>query len=86
MSRQESPKPIKYQSQEERLKKLFMKTALNSLRKYFNNKSLPYHPLITCVSIKPGCINRCASLQSYPNQTVWKSLVELPLINIIRSC
>ncbi|CAD8097397.1 unnamed protein product [Paramecium sonneborni] len=78
MSRQQSPKRVKQISQEERQKKLFMKTALNSLRKYFNNKALPYHPLITCVSIKPGCINRCASLQSYPNQNVWKYLVELP--------
>lgn len=39
-----------------------MKIALNALRKYFNNKEIPYHPLITCVSIKPGCPNRCASL------------------------
>ncbi|CAD8179557.1 unnamed protein product [Paramecium pentaurelia] len=69
---------IKCHQQDEKLKKLFMKLALNSLRKYFNNKGIPYHPLITCVSIKPGCINRCASLQSYPNQSVWKSLIELP--------
>lgn len=39
-----------------------MKITLNSLRKYFNTKELPFHPLITCVSIKPGGINRSASL------------------------
>ncbi|CAD8088887.1 unnamed protein product [Paramecium primaurelia] len=78
MSTQKSEKSIKNHQQDEKLKKLFMKITLNSLRKYFNTKQLPYHPLITCVSIKPGCINRCASLQSYPNQSVWKSLLELP--------
>ncbi|CAD8110595.1 unnamed protein product [Paramecium sonneborni] len=59
-------------------KKLFMKWALNSLRKYFNNNNLPYHILSTCVSIKPGSAYRCATLQSYPNQGVWKCLQSLP--------
>ncbi|CAK93995.1 unnamed protein product (macronuclear) [Paramecium tetraurelia] len=59
-------------------KKLFMKWALNSVRKFFNNNQLPYHLLSTCVSIKPGSANRCATLQSYPNQGVWKYLKELP--------
>ncbi|CAD8091796.1 unnamed protein product [Paramecium primaurelia] len=59
-------------------KKLFMKWALNSVRKFFNNNQLPYHLLSTCVSIKPGSSNRCATLQSYPNQGVWKYLKDLP--------
>ncbi|CAK60062.1 unnamed protein product (macronuclear) [Paramecium tetraurelia] len=59
-------------------KKLFMKWALNTMRKYFNDKNLPYHLLSTCVSIKPGTANRRATLQSYPNQGVWKHLGSLP--------
>ncbi|CAD8178034.1 unnamed protein product [Paramecium octaurelia] len=78
MSINQSEQYKKQPQQDEKAKKLFMKITLNSLRKFFNMNQLPYHPLITCVSIKPGCINRCASLQSYPNQSVWKSLVELP--------
>ncbi|CAK88517.1 unnamed protein product (macronuclear) [Paramecium tetraurelia] len=78
MQEQQNPHSIKKQQKEEKMKKLLMKMALNILRKFFNSKGLPYHPLITCVSIKPGCPNRCASLQSYPNQSVWKSLIELP--------
>ncbi|CAK90198.1 unnamed protein product (macronuclear) [Paramecium tetraurelia] len=78
MSIHQSEQYKKQPQQEEKAKKLFMKIILNGLRKFFNMNELPYHPLITCVSIKPGCINRCASLQSYPNQSVWKSLVDLP--------
>ncbi|CAD8097484.1 unnamed protein product [Paramecium primaurelia] len=59
-------------------KKLFMKWALNSMRKFFNDNNLPYHLLSTCVSIKPGTANRRATLQSYPNQGVWKHLTYLP--------
>lgn len=54
-----------------------MKCALNALRQYFNEKQIGFHPLIVCVSIKPGSEHRCSSLQSYPNKQVWKSLTEL---------
>ncbi|CAD8105903.1 unnamed protein product [Paramecium sonneborni] len=69
---------IKEQEECEGKKKLFMKWALNSMRKYFNINNLPYHLLSTCVSIKPGSSSRCATLQSYPNKGVWKCLSQLP--------
>ncbi|CAD8119461.1 unnamed protein product [Paramecium sonneborni] len=68
LNQKTSQKPIQKQ------KKLLIKKIMGWIRQALNVREIGFHPLILCVSIKPSVNQRCATLQSYPNQDLWKSL------------
>ncbi|CAD8198641.1 unnamed protein product [Paramecium octaurelia] len=61
----------------EKQKKLLIKKIMGWIRQCFNDRQIGFHPFILCVSIKPSVNQRCATIQSYPNQELWKSLHSL---------
>ncbi|CAD8089703.1 unnamed protein product [Paramecium primaurelia] len=61
----------------EKQKKLLIKKIMSWVRQSFNNRQIGFHPFVLCVSIKPSINQRCATIQSYPNQELWKSLHSL---------